>query len=107
MMHLKLQDGTITTNPSEMRKLAMDFYSGLFSADSCDSDCVAEILEGLPQLGEAQSASLESIISFEEMSVAVQQLCCGRSPGLDGLPSEFYKRFWTLLGKDFRYSKAA
>ena len=54
MMHLRLQDGTITTNPSEMRKLAMDFYSGLFSAGSGDSDCVAEILEGLPQLGEAQ-----------------------------------------------------
>ena len=25
---------------------------------------------------------------------------CGRSPSIDGLPTEFYKTFWTLLGKD-------
>ena len=78
----------------------MNFYSSLFSAGNCNSDCVAEILEGLPTLDEAQSMSMESTISLEEMTVAVQQLSCGRSPGIDGLPSEFYKRFWTLLGKD-------
>lgn len=100
MMHLKLPNGTLTTDPAEMRKIAIDFYSELFRADRCDADCEAEILGGLPQLDEVQSASLESTISFEEMSEAVQQLSCGRSSGIDGLPSEFFKRFWTLLGKD-------
>ena len=100
MLHLKDSNGTVTTDPSEMRKLAMDFYSSLFSADVCDSDCVDEILEGLPRLGEASSASLGSVISFDELSAAVEQLSCGRSPGVDGLPAEFYKTFWTLLGRD-------
>lgn len=44
------------------------------SAGSCHSYSVAEILGGLPQLGEA---SLQSTISFDEMSSAVQQLSCG------------------------------
>ena len=100
MLHLKHSNGTVTTDPSELRKLAMDFYSSLFSADVCDSDCVDEILEGLPRLGEASSASLGSIISFDELSAAVKQLSCGRSPGIDGLLAEFYKTFWTLLGED-------
>lgn len=100
MMHLKLPNGTVTSDPAEMRKLAIDFYSGLFSADSCNADCMDEILKGLPQLGRTQLASLESTFSFEELSAAAQQLCCGRSPGIDGLPSEFYKKFWTLLGED-------
>lgn len=58
------------------------------------------MLEGLPQLGEAQVASLESPISFDEMTAAVQQLSSGKASGVDGLPSEFYKRFWTVMGKD-------
>lgn len=72
----------------------------LSSGAGSGSGCVVEILDGLPQLGEAQSASLESTISFNEMSEAVQQLSCDWSSGIDRLPLEFYKRFWTLLGKD-------
>uniref|UniRef100_A0A3Q4HL01 Protein tyrosine phosphatase receptor type M n=1 Tax=Neolamprologus brichardi TaxID=32507 RepID=A0A3Q4HL01_NEOBR len=58
------------------------------------------ILEALPRLDEAESAVLESAISFEEMSSAVQQLNGGRSSGADGLPVEFYQEFWLLLGED-------
>jgi hypothetical protein len=28
-------------------------------------------------------------------------MATGKSPGLDGLPAEFYQRFWSLLGTDF------
>jgi hypothetical protein len=28
-------------------------------------------------------------------------MATGKSPGLDGLPAEFYQRFWSLLGIDF------
>ncbi|KAF7657320.1 hypothetical protein LDENG_00028750 [Lucifuga dentata] len=34
------------------------------------------------------------------MTMAVQELSCGRSPGINVLPSEFCKCFWTLLGRD-------
>jgi len=39
-------------------------------------------------------------ISFEELSVADKQQSFERSPGLDGLTSEFYKTFWSLVGPD-------
>lgn len=43
---------------------------------------------------------METLLFFEEVSAAVQQLKCGRAPGVDGLPVEFYQRFWTVMGKD-------
>lgn len=29
----------------------------------------------------------------------IQQLSCGRSPGVGRLPSEFYKKLWALIGQ--------
>ncbi len=100
MMYLRLPDGSVTAGPSEMRKLAIAFHTSPFSAGSCDPDAGAELLEGLPRLDEALAASLESTITLDEASAVVQQLNCGWSSGIDGLPSEFYKHFGTLLGKD-------
>lgn len=51
---------------------------------------MAEILEGLLQLGEAESALLASAVTFGEVTSAVQQLNCGWSSGVDGLPVEFH-----------------
>jgi len=44
---------------------------------------------------------LECILSFQEVTKAVQELSIGKSPGLDGLPSEFFKQFWGIIGKDY------
>lgn len=44
---------------------------------------------------------MDSAITFQEVTVAVQQLSSIRAPGIDGLPVEFYKHFWGLNGKDF------
>jgi len=41
------------------------------------------------------------LISYEELSEAVKQLSTGCAPGVDGLPAEFYKSFWNILGEDF------
>ena len=31
---------------------------------------------------------------------ALSNIPSAKSPGVDGLPAEFYRRFWTLLGPD-------
>jgi len=100
MLHLKKSDGTVTTNPKEMRTMAIDFYTELFSDGPCDIGCMEDLFKELPKLTDAQRNQMDFEIDIDEITQAVNQLSSGRVPGIDGLPSEFYKQFWDLLKDD-------
>ena len=40
-------------------------------------------------------------LTFEELENIVKMSPNGKSPGLDGLPYEFYKSMWDIIGGDF------
>ena len=101
MTFLRSTNGTLTSDPAEMRRLAVQYYTELYGAMDCDSDSTADLLQDLPQLSPGQRKKLDADITVEELTVAVKQLSAGRSPGVDGLPAEFYQHFWTDLGQDF------
>ena len=39
-------------------------------------------------------------LTVAECKAALDGMGSGKSPGLDGLPAEFYQRFWPVLGND-------
>ena len=39
-------------------------------------------------------------MSVEECFVALKGMARGKTPGVDGLPMEFYLKFWDVLGAD-------
>jgi len=99
---LKLPDGRITSKTVEMRNHAVEFYSRLYAAENCESsDCMTQLLQGLPQLDSGSKTVLDDGITFREVTAAVGQLNSGQSPGIDGLPADFYKRFWNCIGHDY------
>lgn len=100
VMCLSLLDGRLTSDPAEIRQHTVTFYSELFAAHDCDEDAAADLLRDLPQLSPEDSNTLGLDMSLEELSAAVEQMSPGKSPGLDGLPSDFFKRFWSVLGPD-------
>uniref|UniRef100_A0A669D6D2 Reverse transcriptase domain-containing protein n=1 Tax=Oreochromis niloticus TaxID=8128 RepID=A0A669D6D2_ORENI len=100
MMCLQLSDGKVTTDPAEMRRHAVAFYTDLFSADGCDVDSASDLLQGLPQLSPGDRDVLNRDITLDELSAVVSQMASGTAPGIDGLPSDFFKHFWSLLGRD-------
>ncbi len=48
-------------------------------------------------LDEGNTKNLDSDLTFEEVTNAVNQLSSGRVPGIDGIPAEFYKTFWGII----------
>ncbi len=68
-----------------------------------------DLLRKISKLTDDQRQWLDADIQLDEISEAVNKLSNGGSPGIDGLTSEFYKQFWTLLKEDildvFRISR--
>ncbi|XP_065855885.1 uncharacterized protein [Euphorbia lathyris] len=46
------------------------------------------------------NADLTQNFTFEEFTVAINQMHPGKSPGPDGLNSGFFQQYWKLIGKD-------
>lgn len=96
---LKDNNGCNISDPVVMHKLAVDFYSNLYAADNSDEQCI--LLQDLPVLTLEHKQSLETELTFEEITAAVMGLSSGRRAGLDGLPAEFCKSFWNVIGQDY------
>ena len=78
---------------------AFSFYKQLYAAQPCDETIQAEFLEGAyPELVEDARDSCEGEITTEELKKAVEAMEKDKSPGLDGITTNFYKHFWHMLG---------
>ncbi len=101
MYRLKDNNGHYTEDPMKMRQIAVDFYSNLYAMDNTDELNRDELLKDLPRISSEHKEALETELSFEELTAAVMSLSLGRSPGIDGLPTEFYRTFWKIIGSDY------
>ena len=80
---------------------ASDFYKNLYA--SCDTDPVVpkELLSNLSLSLLPDEADLcEGDLTIAECLKAVRGMAKNKTPGLDGLPAEFYLAFWSVLGSD-------
>lgn len=99
---LRAEDGRELQETGEIRRRAVQFYTELFSSQVGGEDTANthNFHQGLPQVPEEERKGLESTLSLQELSTALSGLSNGKAPGIDGLPTEFYKTFWSELGED-------
>ena len=55
----------------------------------------------IPKLSEEQKLSCEGKITSEECALILENFQNNKSPGNDGIPVEFYRKFWQLLSEPF------
>ena len=93
-------DGNEKTSQSDIEGVFVDFYRDLFSKDgSIDMQIQTDLIDDLEySLTDTERASCEGLFTKDELFSALKGLQTGKSPGSDGLPTEFYLAFWDDLG---------
>ena len=98
---LKTSNGSIVSDTPALCDVITSFYSDLFSSVPTDDSARASLLHNvssslLPDVAE----TCEGLLSPEECHAALVGMARRKAPGSDGLPMEFYLKFWDLLGED-------
>uniref|UniRef100_A0A671WYV8 Reverse transcriptase domain-containing protein n=1 Tax=Sparus aurata TaxID=8175 RepID=A0A671WYV8_SPAAU len=93
-------DGRISTSSKQINKSFRSFYKTLYSSqgnfDEQKFDSFFADLN-LPRLTDRDRDFLEAPIKLEEISQAIRSMPPNKSPGLDGLPADFYRTFKGII----------
>lgn len=94
-------NGKVLIEPAEIRKRAIDFYSDLYASEYQENlNITHKFFEGLSEVPAEINAALEQPLNLFELHSAVMSMASGKAPGIDGIPIEFYKTFWSIIGSD-------
>jgi hypothetical protein len=93
--------GVVVRSISAIIRVWCIFYVQLFTAavlSPSDQDFFLESLDST--LSDREAALCEGVVTNAECLTALKGFGRNKSPGIDGLPYEFYLRFWDVLGDD-------
>ena len=98
----ELRVGNVSvTSTRDILRACHGFHSDLYTAEPVDSPSQDWLLAQLDQsLTFEDQQKCEGHLTLAECYEALGQIASSKSPGADGLPVEFYHRFWGLLGND-------
>jgi len=103
MTKLVKPDSSVVIDPEEILRQQTKFYADLYTFKdppmSLDSDVFLPFFPQPPpvSLFDSQRDSCEGFITEVELKKAIESFSVGKSPGLDGLPIEFYRVFFQSL----------
>ena len=109
---LKLQNGSVLTNQFDILEEQSKFYQSLYNSQRSDSadepdDDVFFNPRNISTLSDNDQALCEGLITENEAFKALKEFAVVKSPGTDGLTTEFFKYFWpelkTLIVGSFNY----
>jgi len=94
IMHLNI-NGVITHNSKDIADYCSNFFSTLYKSrfNENSSSVFIDSLTNSKTINEAQKEHCDSSIHIKEVLQAITELKLNKSPGVDGLTSEFYKAF--------------
>lgn len=94
-------DGVLRTDIDGICRSWVAFFSTLFTDCPTDATTQQELLNNVgSRLPSGSETSCDGLLSVAEVHSALKGAATSKSPGSDGLPVEFYSRFWHIIGKD-------
>lgn len=82
----------------DILEVVKSFYSDLYQEKSISEQSMSYFLSHLTtKLNNTDRDLLERDLTINEITKAMQSMQSNRTPGLDGLPKEFYSTFWDQL----------
>jgi hypothetical protein len=80
----------------------VDFYSKLFQSEGWDANSAHELTRYIVnKLDNNEKETLDEDINLDEISKVIKILKPNKSPGEDGIISEFYQLFWQDIKNEF------
>lgn len=94
-------DGKLASDKDNILKGTRNFYRTLYTAEPTDPQAQAKLFTNIEsKITDEQNDALASDITHTEILQALTQMHNGKSQGSDGLPTDLYKTFSSLLIDD-------
>ena len=95
------KDDQLQYGTDSIQKVQVEFYRSLYTSQNLRNNDKSYFLENLNTgLSEDSKKQLESNITKFEVLKAIKKMPNNKSPGQDGIPIEFYKLLWNVVGED-------
>jgi hypothetical protein len=94
-------EGTLYTDTQKIIDHCVQFYSDLYNKREVNKSIWPSITDNLTKLTEQESQICEGPFTYGECWQAISQMENGKSPGVDGLPVEFYREYFPRIGQLF------
>ena len=99
---IKNAKGEIKIGIDNILEVQVDFYSKLLASEGWNEEAANTLLQNIDiNISEEQRAECEQLITETELDKGVKSLKKNKSPGCDGIPGEFYQKYWKLLKPNF------
>ena len=92
------KDSEIYTDKENIMKIATKYYSDLYTPSKTNRKTQDKLLRNIQKkITQEQKEKLDAPITIDEIKTAIFQIKPGKSPGLDGIPAEFYQEYWNIV----------
>ena len=93
-----------TTDPETILTQAHKFYQNLYDHENIDEKnqkWLLDHLNGHDGLSKESKDKLDEEVQEGDLYAAIKGMQTNKAPGIDGIPKEFYQKFWHLVGDKF------
>ena len=104
MNKLKTDNGEIVYNSNDILKHQAIFYEDLYKDHNFISkEQICEYIKDInvPNMCDELKEQCEGLLSEEECYSSIKSFGKGKTPGIDGITTEFYQKFWYLIKNNF------